>query len=67
MNKGTYTLIAKVGSKRGSSEPCGTTNNVVYDLRSGSGRVLVIKGRGRTGTCKPNIFDDMSQKLAGYR
>jgi hypothetical protein len=67
MNNGTYTLIAKVGSKRGSSQPCGTTNNVVYDLRSGAGRVLVIKGRGATGTCKPNVFDDMSQKLASYQ
>jgi hypothetical protein len=67
VNGGTYTLIAKVGNKRGSSAPCGTTNNVVYDLRSDAGRVLVIKGRGQTGTCKPNVFDDMSQKLAGYK
>ena len=65
MQSGTYTLVVKVGKSRGS-QPCGTTNNVVYDLRSAGGRVLVIKGRGQTGTCKPNVLDDMSKKLAGY-
>jgi hypothetical protein len=27
---------------------------------------MVIKARGLTGTCAPNVFDDMSQKLATY-
>ena len=30
------------------------------------GRVLVLKGRGLTGSCVPNLFDDMSEKLASY-
>lgn len=60
-----YTLVVKVGNGRASME-CGAVNNVSYDLRSPGGRVMVMKGRGRTGTCTPNIFDDMSRKLASY-
>ena len=61
----SYGLEVKVGRTRGSRD-CGTTNNVVYILNRGGMRVLVIKGRGMTGSCSPNVFDDMSQKLAEY-
>ncbi len=58
-----YALQVKVGSSRASTE-CGSINNVVYILNVEGRRVVVIKGRGSTGSCTPNIFDDMSRKLA---
>ena len=58
-----YALQVKVGSSRATSE-CGSINNVVYLLNVEGERIVVIKGRGKTGTCTPNIFDDMSRKLA---
>ncbi len=42
---------------------CGTLNNVKYSLRSEGRPVLEISGRGWTGSCDPNIFDEMSQLL----
>ena len=60
-----YDLLVKVGGNR-ASKPCGPTTNIVYDLTIGGARVLVIKGRGFTGTCQPNIFDDMSRMLETY-
>ncbi len=63
--EGEYALQVKVGMSR-STKPCGTMHNVAYLLRGRAGRVLVIKGRGLTGTCSPNIFDDMSQTLASF-
>ena len=58
-----YELIVKVGRGRGGSS-CGSTANVAYILRSNRRNVLVIKGRGKTGACTPNMLDDMSLYLA---
>ena len=58
-----YTLIVKIGRGRGGTS-CGTTANVAYILRSYGRNVLVIKGRGKTGDCTPNMLDDMSLRLA---
>jgi hypothetical protein len=41
-------------------------SNVAYLLRSGRRYEMVIKGRGLTGSCTPNIFDALSQMLASY-
>lgn len=57
-----YVLIVSVGGSRAGRD-CGSVNNVAYDLR-GSGQRMVIKGRGNTGSCTPNIFDAMSRRLA---
>ena len=58
-----YTLVVVVGNNR-SGSGCGTVRNVAYTLSSNGMRELVtIKGRGATGRCEPNIFDDMSRKL----
>jgi hypothetical protein len=47
-----------------SFRDCGTLNNVIYAVRL-HGRTLVeFKGRGWTGGCEPNIFDEMSRELA---
>ena len=60
---GSYSLEVNVGKGRGSGD-CGTVSNVNYILTSAGGRVMVIKGRGPTGSCDDNIFAAMSQKLA---
>ena len=61
----TYSLTVKVGNNR-TGHSCGAVNNVAYVLSRGE-RLAVIKGRGPTGSCEPNIFDDMSQKLASFK
>jgi hypothetical protein len=61
----SYGLVVKLGNTR-STRACGTKNNVVYILSKGGQRALVIKGRGMTGSCSPNVFDDMSQQMATY-
>jgi hypothetical protein len=60
-----YILNVNVGRGRGN-QPCGGTSNVAYILDGRAGHLMVIKGRGMTGTCTPNIFVDMSQKLVSY-
>ena len=60
-----YTLDVRVGQNRRSTS-CGSIHNVAYLLRSEGRFVMVIKGRGLTGHCSPNIFDAMSQKLASF-
>ena len=65
VQEANYVLDVRIGSSRGSNE-CGSTNNVVYILNGGNQRILVIKGRGRTGNCPSNILDEMSRKLATF-
>jgi len=48
------------------STTCGGVSNVAYLPKSSGRYVLVIKGSGLTGSCSPNVFDDMSQMLASY-
>ena len=61
-----YSLDVKVGSNR-SRQACGTINNVAYVLSGRNQRLMVIKGRGPTGSCADNIFDDLSRELASHR
>jgi len=60
-----YTLNVKVGRGRGS-QSCGSTSNVAYILDGGGRHLMVIKARGLTGTCIPNVFDEMSQRLTTF-
>jgi hypothetical protein len=60
-----YILNVNVGRRR-QTQACGGSSNIAYILDGRSGHLMVIKGRGLTGTCVPNVFDDMSQKLASY-
>ncbi len=62
---GGYSLTVQVGNNRARRD-CGTVNNVTYVLNGLGQRLLVIKGRGATGSCDPNVFDDMSRTLASY-
>ena len=60
-----YILKVNVGRRRGN-QTCGGTSNVAYILDGKTGHLMVVKGRGLTGTCTPNIFVDMSHKLVTY-
>lgn len=60
-----YWLQVDVGSSRGS-QPCGRMANVRYTLSQRGERILVIKGRGPTGSCNPNVLDDMSRLMESY-
>jgi hypothetical protein len=60
-----YILNVNVGNRR-KTQACGGSSNISYVLDGRDRHVMVIKGRGLTGTCAPNVFDDMSQKLATY-
>ena len=58
-----YVLRVDLGGKRASSG-CGTVHNVRYELGYGALDVLEIKARGWTGSCKPNVYEQMSAALA---
>ena len=60
-----YILTVNVGRRR-RTQTCGGSSNVSYILDGRDSHLMVIKGRGLTGTCVPNVFDGMSQKLATY-
>jgi hypothetical protein len=55
-------LRVTVGNEK-SFRQCGTRNNVKYALRSNRRTVLEVKASGWTGSCEPNVFDDMSRRL----
>lgn len=57
-----YALDVQLGQNR-AIKNCGSVHNVSYSLTRAGRRLMVIKGRGATGTCDPNIFDDMSREL----
>jgi len=60
-----YWLQVDVGSSRGS-QSCGSIANVKYTLIRRGTPILVVKGRGPTGRCEPNVFDEMSQLMESY-
>ena len=61
-----YFLIVKIGKTR-TRKDCGIVANVSYDLRDSNRHITVLKGRGATGNCEPNILDAMSVKLASLK
>jgi hypothetical protein len=56
-------LRVTVGNEK-SFRSCGTRNNVKYALRIGGATGVELKKAGWTGTCEPNVFDDLSAQLA---
>jgi hypothetical protein len=60
-----YSLTVSVGRWRGGSG-CRGVSNVAYVLNGGGRMLMVIKGRGQTDHCEPNVFDDMSRMFAAY-
>jgi hypothetical protein len=63
IRKANLLLKVQLGAKK-SNSPCGVVRNVIYILLEGDTPVLQTKGRGGTGTCTNNIFNQMSQELA---
>ncbi len=59
---GSYLLRATVGIDQGE-QPCGTLNNVRYELRSGGKTLVEVKAKGWTGNCQPNVFDAVSREM----
>ena len=57
-----YQLRVRVGSTR-LTKTCGSVNNVSYEILDQGIRILAMKGRGPTGGCDPNIFDQMSKLI----
>ena len=55
-------LRVTVGVEQGS-RPCGTLNNVRYALRVQGRTVIVAEAKGWTGSCEPNVFDEVSQEI----
>ena len=60
-----YILIVVLGDRRVDMK-CGGMHNIMYTLVGERVELMEIKGRGLTGECVPNVFDDMSQTLATY-
>jgi len=45
------------------SRPCGTLNNVRFSLRQQQLTLIDAEAKGWTGTCQPNVFDEVSRAL----
>jgi hypothetical protein len=60
-----YILEVKLGSTR-RTMTCGTVRNVIYVVSRRRASRMVVKARGPTGSCDPNVFDEMSRKLAAF-
>ncbi|HVN87709.1 MAG TPA: hypothetical protein VMW17_22965 [Candidatus Binatia bacterium] len=58
----SYFLRVTIGSTQ-SSRPCGTLNNVRYELRVQGRTIVTAEAKGWTGTCEPNVFDDVGREL----
>jgi hypothetical protein len=62
-----FYLRATVGNDKGFRK-CGTFNNVKFSLRRSGQEVLLVSASGWSGTCDPNVFDEMSKTLrAAFR
>ncbi len=65
LEEADYILAVDVGERRVNMK-CGGMHNIVYILSGDGFPLMEIKGRGLTGECVPNVFDDMNQTLATY-
>jgi hypothetical protein len=59
---GSSLLRVTLGVEQGS-RPCGTLNNVRYQLRVQGRDVIVAEAKGWTGSCEPNVFDEVSREI----
>ena len=62
VDESPYLLRVTIGVDQGS-QPCGTLNNVRYEIRLEGSSVIVAEAKGWTGSCEPNIFDAVSCEL----
>lgn len=51
-----------IGVDQGS-KVCGTLNNVRFQLRFEGRNVAEASAKGWTGSCQPNVFDELSRKM----
>lgn len=51
-----------IGAGQGT-EPCGTLNNVRFQLRSQGNNTAEATAKGWSGTCQPNVFDAISHEM----
>ena len=58
-----YDLLVRLGKARSRSD-CGILHNVIYILTADGREIAIIKARGKTSGCTPNVFEDMSARLA---
>jgi hypothetical protein len=65
LEEADYILAVDVGKRRVNMK-CGGMHNIVYTLSGKGFPLMEIKGRGLTGDCTPNAFDEMSQTLVSY-
>jgi hypothetical protein len=59
---GDFLLRVTLGVDQGS-RPCGTLNNVRYEIRRDGRTLIEVEAKGWTGTCEPNVFADASRAL----
>lgn len=57
-----YLLRVTLGNEK-DFRACGTLSNVKYSLRHEGRSVVDLTAAGWSGTCKPNVFDEMSERL----
>ena len=57
-----YQIDVRVGRARRTFD-CGTLNSVHYTVEQDGKKLMEIRGRGRTGNCKPNIFDHITAMI----
>jgi len=62
VSESSYLLRATLGVAQ-DSRPCGTLNNVRYELRAQGRTVISAEAKGWTGACAPNVFDAVSREL----
>ncbi len=55
-------LRATIGIDQGE-QACGTMNNVRLQLRHQGDNVAEVAGKGWTGSCQPNLLEELSRKL----
>jgi hypothetical protein len=59
---GEYLLRVSLGTKQKRSS-CGALQNVRYELRHEQSTWITAEAKGWTGSCEPNIFDELSRAL----
>lgn len=62
MEDSDHLLRATIGVDQGSKD-CGTRNNVRYQIRNQERTVAEASAKGWTGSCQPNVFDEVSRSL----
>jgi hypothetical protein len=58
-----HVLRVNIGISQGWDD-CGNRSNVKYAYQRADWRPLRLSEKGWTGTCSPNVFDALSQRLA---